>query len=79
MNIASIIHIVRVVKSRLGILYLRRFHTQLSVKPLDGAIHYQFAIAAIRFGLYSLAYAELKCAEYLGFDSNKIRRNKMAC
>jgi hypothetical protein len=47
---------------------LGKHRSQLSEQPLDGETHYNFANTANRFGLYNLSNAELKSAEYLGFN-----------
>lgn len=46
--------------------------SRLSIKPLNAKIHFNYAKQAARFGLYNLANAELKSAEYLGFDADQV-------
>ena len=59
-------------KRRLGLRILHKYRISLSEKPLDGVIHYNFAREAISFGLYNIANAELRNAEYLGVAQDKI-------
>ena len=42
-------------------------------QPLDGALHFGLANAANSFGHTNIANAELRCAEYLGYDRDKIK------
>lgn len=73
MNIIDIGSIPRKLRYRLGQLYFKKYLDQLSAKPLTGEIHFNFAKAAHKFGLSDLAHAELKSAEYLGFDHNNFK------
>ena len=59
-------------KNWLGLRILRKYRVSLSEDPLDPGIHYAFAKDAIRFGLYNLGNAELKNAEFLGYDDEKV-------
>ena len=60
-------------KHRIERLYLKKYRIQLSQQPLDGKIHFEFAQAAFKLGLNDLAFAELRNAEYLNFDLNKVK------
>ncbi len=72
MKLSDLLSMFGALRRRLGMRFLRNYRIRLSRKPLDAVTHYDFAGTAIKFGLYNLANAELKSAEYLGLDSNKI-------
>jgi hypothetical protein len=51
----------------------RAVQRPLRADPLNAELHHQAAQTCFRFGRYSTAIAELKTAEFLGFDSDKTR------
>ncbi|HED33221.1 MAG TPA: class I SAM-dependent methyltransferase [Gammaproteobacteria bacterium] len=59
-------------KRRYGSRVLKRHQYQLSENPLDANQHYNFYKIAIKYGLYNIARAELKNAEYLGVDESNL-------
>jgi cyclopropane fatty-acyl-phospholipid synthase-like methyltransferase len=71
MKLARLFGVFRSLWSRLGARLLNKYKINLMKHPLDSELHYRFANAASLFRLYNLANAELKCAEYLGYDHNK--------
>jgi len=59
-------------KRKLGLRALEKYKAILSKSPLEANLHYAFAKDAVRLGLYNLANAELKNAEFLGLDDSKL-------
>ena len=69
----GLLSIFRVLRSRLGIIFMRKHKLYLMKQPLDGKLHYSLAKTANGFGLNNISNAELRCAEYLSYDHDKIK------
>jgi len=69
----SVISAYRLFSHKLEKNSLEKHRARLSMHPLDGEAHYEFAVTASRFRLYSLSNAALRSADYLAFDTNKIK------
>lgn len=53
----------------------KSYTTQLAQDPLNADLHFQFGIYCSQLGNYTLAYAELKTAAFLGMNSEEIMRH----
>ena len=74
MTWAKLMHALSSIKYSLANIYLRKYRTLTAQQPQDSEAHYELSRASARFGLYNFAHAELKNAEYLNLDSEKIDR-----